>query len=317
MLKSIINIIAALIIILFLFFLIYGLPMISLDSTFKDETKYQKNVTITSYDDEYLNINEKIIIDVDNTYKSFFHIPIVIYKEHEYDSFDIESLEVTFNSKKVLQEYELNSKYLNSLVYKNIDDNFKYSFKVNSIILSTKDSSAFKPGKYVLNINYNCKVNEVIEKYNNVSLLRLRRNTNFDSLKINITLPNSSSNMQINSKNAILNKLNNINYLIDLSEVKTTHKNEYVGLVFDRGAFINAKRINDNYDIEKETYIFANEENENVLYLFIILAITLVIFVIVSFLTKKIKTNVNYIRDPKLVISPVLAESLVERKMRI
>ena len=28
--------------------------MISLDSTFKDETKYQKNVTITSYDDEYL-----------------------------------------------------------------------------------------------------------------------------------------------------------------------------------------------------------------------------------------------------------------------
>lgn len=325
MFKSMRSIILLIIVVIITIILIWVIPMIQWE-TLTSDTVYSKDVKIYQVDEEHLQVVENITVDISDVNENYLFFPISIYKEYKDGYVELIDTKITVNNKEILNKYE-NERLINKeTVYnkhnlnnnellKNVSRDIVYWHSANHISISTKNNEYFDTGKHVITIAYKCNINDVITNYNNIAVLKIRRNTKFDKLNTTITFPISSSGFEVNSNKAVIENVSNNTYKVNLTNVENIDKFEYVSFTFDNNVFLNAKRVYENYDITKETSIFANEEETNKIYFFSIAIITVIIFITTIFVTKKVKLGKNYVRDTKMVISPMLAESLIDRKM--
>lgn len=325
--KSMKNIMKSIIFLIILVIVLYILPMlyfgeIGINSTYPI---YSKDVEIYQVDEEKLQVVENIVVDVRDANEHSLFLPISIYKDYKDGYVELIDTKITINNEKILTKYEnetlidkgtIYNKYnLNNNELKNINRDIVYSHTANFINISTKDNMKFGTGKHTITISYKCNINDVVTNYNNIAILKLTRNTNSNKLNITLNLPIASSSFDVCSNKATIENLSDNTYKVNLTDVIKTNNFEYVSFTFDNNVFLNAKKVYENYDITKETSIFANEKGTNEIYFFIIATSTVIIFIATLFITKKVKLGKNYVKDTKMVISPMLAETLIDGKM--
>lgn len=323
MFKSIKSIIITIIVELIVIMIIF-IPMFRMDYT--NSTQYYKDVNIYKLDEQYLQVTENIVVNITDTNICYLSFPISIYKEYEQGRVDLVDTKVIVNNQEILSKYEnervtrikstshiLNN---NEQLLSNINKDITYSHNGDYISIATKNNMNFETGKHIITLSYKCAINDVITNYNNIAILKMKRNTKFDKLNVTITFPKTSSNFKVNSNKAILENRDSKTYKVELSNVKYLEKFDYVGFVFENNMFLTANRIYQDYEITKETGIFANEEETNKVHFYIIAIITNILFIITMIITKKEKIKKEYVRDTKTVISPILAESLIDKKIR-
>ena len=326
MFKSMKSIIFLIVVVIIIIISIFVIPMIQLDF-FTTNSIYSNDVTIYQADKEHLQIVENITVDIKDSYEGNIFFPIAIYKEYKDGYVDLIDIKITLNNEEILTEYEngilikkeqvyTKNNLNNNQMFKNINKDIVYFHSANHIGISNKNNNYLDAGKYVIKVSYKCKINDVINNYNNIAALKVRRNIKFDNLNVTITFPAVSSSFDVSSNKAVIENVSNSIYKVNLSKVEDLNKFEYVSFTFGNNMFSNANRVYENYDILKETSIFANEEEINKIYFFVISISTIILYIITIAITKKVSLEKNYVRDTNDVISPMLAESLIDRKMR-
>lgn len=322
--KSIILLIVVLIITLGIF---YFIPLSQMKNL-GENTKYYKDVYISKVDDEYLQVTENIVAEISKTNIRNLYLPLSIYKDYRYDVVD---RKVTINTKEILLKSEsqsfigkeilLNGQNFNSNYFDSIDKNVVYSTVLDRITISRLDNAAFETGKNYITISYKCRISDFVTNYNNLSTLNIRRNTKYDILNIIIMLPKTTSIFDVNSNKSKIEQVTNTIYKIDISNVKRAYYKENfednysVEVVFDNNILNGAKRTYTTFNLTDKNNIFATEYEEHTIYFYVILTITILLSVITIIITKKVKVEKTYVRDTNNVISPILAESLIDRKM--
>ena len=334
MFKSLRNMFFLILLGLFLFslFIIMTILIVGSSNNNNNNNQYSKNVDIYKVNENYLQITENVIVDINDNNINNFSFPISLYKDYtdySYSYVDLIDTTVSVNNETILTESQ-NAVLLAKEMYNqknninsndtqlapNVNKDIIYSDTFNQISISTRNNMNFPKGRYIITVSYKCNVNDVINTYNNVSILKVRRNSIFNNLNITLTLPRASSTFEVSSNKAIIeNKSNNI-YIVQLSNVNSSSKLKHVNLVFDNNMFSNANIINENYNISTETSIFATIDKTSTILFYIITIITILLFIIILILTRKVKLEKIYVRDTKSVISPLLAESLIDKKMR-
>lgn len=323
MIKSIKSIVFIIILVIILIMLCF-IPMFYVGVS--EDIKYSKNVNIYKLDERYLQVIENVVIDIGDADVDYLSFPISIYKEYRDGNVELIDIKVKMNNQEILSEHEeerLRNKEIrynknnlnNEKLLEDINRNITYSQNSNYISFSSKNNMNFKPGRYNIALSYKCNISDVITNYNNMSILKVKRNTKFDNLNVIMKLPKASSIFKVNSKKAIIEKMPNNAYKVNLSDVESLEKFEYVGFTFENNMFLNGKRVNQNYDVKKEIGIFANEDKGNIIYFSAIAISTVIVFIITIYTTKNIKVEKRYVRDTKVVISPILAESLIDKKI--
>lgn len=323
MFKSIKSIVFIIILVIILIMLCF-IPMFYIGIS--DDIKYSKDVNIYQLDERYLQVVENIVINIGDADVDYLYFPISIFKEYKEGNIELIDKKIMVNSQEILSEFEnerLSRKEIqynkyninNTQLFKDINRDLIYLENSDSVNISSKSDMNFKSGEYFITVTYKCNINDVITNYNNMSILKVRRNTKFDNLNVIMTFPKASSIFRVNSKKAIIEKNANNVYKVNLSDVESLEKFDYVGFVFENNMFLSGKRVNQNYDLKKETGIFANEDKGNIIYFSAIAISTVILFIITIYATKNIKIEKEYVRDTKNVISPILAESLIDRKI--
>ena len=162
---------------------------------------------------------------------------------------------------------------------------------------------------YYIEFCYEYNTVDIVNRYNNIELLKLRTNDNVLASNITIQLPQKTNMFQLKTE-AITEYIGNNTY-----KIKGKMKTPYTELLIDKECIKNAKIINEEYEINdiKRTLISENSKILNVL--IFVLIITMGGFIITIILTKKVNMEKNYVRNPEEVIEPILAESMVDRKI--
>lgn len=315
MFKSIRNIIILIVITI----VVYFLPWLCLSERNESYPKYSKEVKIYQLDKNNLQVVENIVANIDEANEHSLLIPIAIYKDYNVELID--TTKITVNNEEILTKYEneelINKEtiYNNNELFKNINKDIIYSRSTNFIEISTKDYTNFEAGKYLITISYKCNINDVITNYNNMAVLRIKRNTYYDMLNVTMVFPTTPSNFDVGSNKAKVENMSGTTYKVDLTNVTKNYEFEYVSFAFDNDIFSNAKKVYENFDITKETSILSSENESNKIYFFVITISTIILFVVTIFITKRGSREKNYLRDLKDVISPMLAETLIDGKM--
>lgn len=324
--KSMKNIMKVIIFVIILTIVFYILPMLYFGGIGKSTYPiYSKDIEIYQVDEEKLQVVENIVVDVRDANEETLWFPISIYKDYKDGYVELIDTKITINNEKILTKHEneklidegaIYNKYnLNNNELKNINRDIVYSNSTNYIKISTKDHMKFGTGKHTITLSYKCNINDIVTNYNNIAILKLRRNIAYDKLNITLSLPIASSSFNVCSNKATIENLSDNTYKVNLTDVIETYNFDYVSFTFDNNVFLNAKKVYENYDITKETSIFANEKGTNKIYFFIIATSTVIIFIATLFITKKVKLEKNYVKDTKMVISPILAETLIDGKI--
>ena len=162
---------------------------------------------------------------------------------------------------------------------------------------------------YHIDFYYEYNAVDIVDRYNNLELLRLGIDDSVRESNITIQLPQKTNMFKVNT-NAKTEYLGNNTY-----NIKGKMRTPYTELLIDKECIKNAKIINEEYEINdiKRTLVSENSKILNVL--IFVLIITLGGFIITIILTKKVKIEKNYVRNPEEVIEPILAESMIDRKI--
>ena len=163
-----------------------------------------------------------------------------------------------------------------------------------------------------IEINYEYNSCDVTKDYSNVSVLRLIGITdkNASSLNTKIELPKETNIFEIKPNTDITYLSNNV------YNVKGPIVNEYAELIIDKDIIKNTRIINEKYELSDIKRTVQNEDKSIIIMLIILAVITIINFIITAFLTRGVKIeNNNYVRDPEEVIEPILAESLIDKKI--
>ena len=161
-------------------------------------------------------------------------------------------------------------------------------------------------------IKYTYKTEDVVQQFNNTTMLRLNNNTNlFSKINYNIILPKNSNVFKINSKKMEINKVSDNEYNLEISK-KISDK--YIELTMDKEIINQGKRIDQNIELYKVKKLFNNDRIQNFVILIIFGILTLILFFIVTILTRKIDV-IGYVRETEKLVDPILAESIIDRKI--
>lgn len=173
----------------------------------------------------------------------------------------------------------------------------------------------YKDRQYKINANYEYSAESVVKQYNDFTVLGLNLDDKYeyDSVEYEIKLPSKVTKFEISNKNFIVNEIGVNTYQIIPKNNKVNFAKNDLYIMMDNGIVESAEVINNNCDVE-----IINEFNINNTELICIVSICAMIFLVYIILKKERRIpleKVEYLRDVKQVISPILAESIVDNKI--
>lgn len=240
----------------------------------------------------YENINisfedENIVIEEE------FHL-----KKKGYISMPKIPIQTTNFSNDNLQLYLDNVKGF--LTFRNLKG-YLYITNINDII---GDGLHTITARYILNSS------EVVKAYKNIDAINIKF-TGFTQInQIKVALPNNTENFTISDKKLSYDKSSKNEYIINASEMRKD-----ISILVDKGLIDNAEIVNEDYNIANEEQ--KNEDIEkaaNCINL-VFIVITVLNIIIVVLITANKKREKNYHRETDDIIDPVLAESIIDRKI--
>lgn len=201
--------------------------------------------------------------------------------------------------------------YLNNKLLKD-NRNAKMS-EVNYYLSNTgvviQNIDVIKNSEYYIKINYEYSNSDAIIEYTNLATLKLITDEYITENNIKIQLPKETDVFKLDS-NAKIKYLGNNTYSIN-----GDMKSPYSVLLMDKGIVKNTKIVNEEYETSNIKRTLMAEDSEIIHVLIIMLTTTLITFVVTLFITRKPKIKKNYVRNPEEVIEPILAESIIDRKI--
>ena len=168
-----------------------------------------------------------------------------------------------------------------------------------------------KNSKYHIKINYEYSNADAIIEYTNLATLKLITDEYITENNIKIQLPKETKVFKLDS-NAKIKYLENNTY-----SIKGDMKSPYSILLMDKGIATNTKIVNEEYETSNIKRTLMSEDPEIIRVLIIMLTITLTSFVITIVITRKPRIKKNYVRNVEEVIEPILAESIIDRKIGV
>ena len=182
----------------------------------------------------------------------------------------------------------------------------KYTYLTEEICIS-KNKSIFKKEKR--------ENRELIDEYNNVSILNI--NGNYKNIKLKI--PNKTSRFFIINNNISYEKINDNEYIINTTKGYKGYK--HIKIIVDSKIFNNTSKNDEDYDLEymykenlepklKKEYIFKK-------IIQVVSILTMINLIIICIITKKKKVNKIYHRDTDDVVDIIFAEHMIDKKMNL
>ena len=214
------------------------------------------------------------------------------------------------------KEYE----YLNNVkLYINNSDDFYSSMLEMGLLngyidLDTRLLNALKITNNNINIKLTYELDmDYITRYTNTDVLSyyidLKNVDYLNNLTINLNSNNTITNLSVD--NAETNNTAD-GYVISMNNINgSTNVNILFNIHTPLNNTINSDYINPNILNEIEEYGYINER----IYILVILIIISVILLIISLIINKKKRTTNYRRDTSNLVSPILAEAIIDGKI--
>ena len=212
---------------------------------------------------------------------------------------NVKKVEVYCDNEEVISNYEnTNIETENQKMY--------YKFSDQNITVYNIPN-----GIHNLKIKYTYKTQDVVQQYNDSTVLRLDNNTFiFSKINYNIIIPKNNCSLKTNSKKVKVDKIVDNKYVLEISEKLFDY---YIEVRMDKGIIKQGKVIDKNIQTYNFLKLFNNEKIENIIILNIIGILTLILFIVVIILTRKTKVT-GYVREYEMLLDPILAESIIDRK---
>lgn len=301
MLKSLKNIIIALLVAVSVWGIFLGLGNYIMHLTFDIIDEINDGIVQNTS----ISINDNTIEVEEDYYSSFAKIDqrsisiqrtlYVDEEDSENKNKEPENLKVYLNNK--LLKDERNAKRTET------------SYYLSNTRIVIKNINIAKGSEYSIKISYEYNTADAIIEYSNLSTLKLITAKLNSENNIKIQLPKETDIFKLNS-NAKIEFLGNNTYSIN-GNMKTP----YSELLLDKGIVKNTKIIDEKYEISKIKRVLLSEDSETIGVLCIMLIVTLITLVLTLFITRKPKIKKNYTRNLEEVIEPILAESIIDRKI--
>lgn len=215
------------------------------------------------------------------------------FKEYKY----LDNVKLYINNTDDFYSSELNLSLLKG--YINLDENLLNVLKITNNNVSIKL-------RYALDIDY-------ITRYTNIDVFKyyidLENIDYLNNLTINLNSNNIITNLSVeNSKISKTTK----GYVVDMNSINnSTNLNILFNINTDINNTTNFEYINPNILNEIEEYDYINER----IYILVIIIAISVILLIISLIINNKKKTTNYRRDTSNLVSPILAEAIIDGKI--
>ena len=297
MLKSLRNIIIILLLVVSIWGIhfFWGNSIVHLAIDMIDEIVQDTRITIN---DDKIKTEEKYY----SSFAKFDHKNISVQRTIYADEVDYE------NQCKQPQNVKV---YLNNKLLKE-ESNAKWtetSYNLSNTMIVIKNSNITKGSEYSIRINYEYNTTDAIIEYSNLTTLKLMTEKWNTQNNIKIQLPKETEIFKLNSK-AKVEFLGNNTY-----SIKGNMKQPYSELLMDKGIVKNTRIVDKKYETSNIKRALMAEDSETIYVLYIMLIVTLTTLVITLLITKKPKIKKIYTRNPEEVIEPILAKSIIDRRI--
>jgi len=220
-------------VIIFLAIPVIVVPVL-LIAKYKQENKFNisKVSRIDINNNGVINVEEIVNINVKETMNKDLIIPITLQRDDTTDFY------IMLDGKKKIST--------GNILEKN-DDIYYYSTKKEVFIDNTE---MLDIGNHTISIKYVCRASDVMEKYDNLSILNLNVSKYIEDASIEITLPKNTTTFKSLNKNVVINYLNDNSYEVDLSELHVSNE-ETVKIAMDN-IIENIPKIHNTYILDEE-----------------------------------------------------------------
>lgn len=201
--------------------------------------------------------------------------------------------------------------YLNNEPLKNIRNaNWKQaSYYLSNTGIVIENIDLIKDKEYLIKINYEYDTSDAVLEYSNLAILKIMTEEQISGSNIKIQLPQETQKFKLNS-NAKVEYLGNNTY-----NINGKMREPYSELLIDKGIIKNAKLINEEYETSNIKRTLISEDAETISILVVMSTITVITLIITLIITIKPRMQKKYVRNPEEVIEPILAESIIDRKI--
>jgi len=222
-------------VIIFLAIPVIVVPVL-LIAKYKQENKFNisKVSRIDINNNGVINVEEIVNINVKETMNKDLIIPITLQRDDTTDFY------IMLDGKKKIST--------GNILEKN-DDIYYYSTKKEVFIDNTE---MLDIGNHTISIKYVCRASDVMEKYDNLSILNLNVSKYIEDASIEITLPKNTTTFKSLNKNVVINYLNDNSYEVDLSELHVSNE-ETVKIAMDN-IIENIPKIHNTYILDEEIW---------------------------------------------------------------
>ncbi|MBP3597568.1 MAG: DUF2207 domain-containing protein [Clostridia bacterium] len=167
-------------------------------------------------------------------------------------------------------------------------------------------------GKNTLEYTYTCENYNIITNYNDCTTLKFKKNIDFNNYTINLLLPKKTDMFKIKNKNMKLIKEEGTNYICNLKQELMSFSDDFFEILIDSDVFNSGRNENTNFYLNH----FKNLVKSNNLDVIFKEELILLVIVLLIFTKNIITVNKKaYVRDVNDVIDPILAESIIDRKI--
>jgi len=287
------------IIILMILVLVTIIPYIIISIKYDDGIEKVQESSIVIYEDGKIKVTDEIILksDESKTVKQIL-LPRSLYVKDESNTY--------WDICKEPQNIEV---YLNDKLLENNNFRKQIKYYVSDKQVEMKDVNIPKNIEQHIKINYEYDTIDAVEEYNNLAVLRLMTDEEVSKSNIKIQLPQKTNLFEL-KPSAKMKYLGNNIYNIS-GKLKTP----YTEVLIDKGVIENTKIVNEEYEVSDIKRTLNKEDKFTISILIVFATITLVNFITIMVLTTKTKKQKRYVRNPEEVIEPILAESIIDRKI--
>ena len=269
--------ITKIILVLIVIIILGSIPLISVFLTSSRARGLKSDMTITIDNEGNIKVSELITFKSKKNKDYFISVPPIFYGG---DDEQIKNLKVYSNNKEL--------------------DKSDYCISyIHEIYIGEFDT--IKGNNYQFRIEYEYEAKDIVKEYNNLTILTFIPRVCNSKSDIKIILPKATNRFEV-YPNVYTEYLGNYEYKIE----DVTNK-KLSALLLDTGVIENSNKIDEQFEIPVQ--------KENAIIVFIIFLLTIINLVIVLILTKRKKKKIDYVRNTKEVIEPILAEAIIDGKI--
>lgn len=294
MLKSIKSILITILLMLILIMMMYVIPTHMARKNFTKE-EINKESTIVINKDGSVNCSDIIKLI---SLKEYLEFPLTICEGENEKTLEVESVLIDGEEIEIYQNNKSGLTYV-------ILDGYNIFFR-NTTSLMGKE--------HVININYKYNTSNVITKYNDITLMKLHCTDIYKDYRVKLKFPDEKMLIKCQKPLNIINNINKDMWEINLSNILV--KDSELGFIIKNNIIDNINVVDTDYYNSLWDYIELIKDNSlfKIIYT-ICISIEIISLIILAVFYRKSKVEKEYIRDTKLIIDPILAEAIIDKKI--